>query len=473
MQRFKKKILKELLLKSLAVGISVGVILTSILLLVCKLKGINLLAVFYVLIGLGSAAVISAIIFFLFKPNKIQMAKRLDAQLDLKQKIETMVEFENDDSLMLQLQRENAQEVLEKTPIKHFKMKFHWSLFVIPVIAIALLIPSLVVPMKADAVEEPPMTDPSYTVDDKTIQAILDMIKEIESRDRLDATVREGYVQELKDLITGLSQENLHESDKNALVLVTIQKALDICNEFTSYKEVSSVLIVSDSVLIRNLGKSLRRNVSEDTLNQLEYFRANIVGAENDAEVEKFLSTLRRDIVEGLKNSDVDCEKNISKAVNSFALNLSACAGEKDLKNLVLKAYATSLIDLEKALDCEELTSNTYQYIETQLRKIFNIKNENQNPENPDDTEPDDSTKEDDDTGTGGGIGPGDTVFAADELFFDPELGLVKYGDVISDYQSVITAMILEGKISPEMQEYFEAYFELLYGKQEENKQEN
>lgn len=472
MQKFKKKILYELIIKSVAFGLSVGIIISATVLIVCKKSGIELLPIYYILMGLGSAAIISLGIFFLFKPNNTQLAKRLDAQLDLKQKIETMVEFENDDSLMVKLQRENAQEILEKTPVKHLKMRFHWSIFLVPVIALAILIPSLTLPMKATAEEEPPIIDPSYDVDDKTIQAILDMIKEIENRTQLDAAVQEAYIQELRDLISGLSQENLHESDKNALVMVTIQKALDTCNAFISHKEVGAVLISSENTNIRNIGKALRRNVSEDTLNQLEYLRSNLVGAENDEDIEITLTFLRRDVVEALKNSDVDSERSLYKAMSSFAANLSDCAGEKDLNKLVLQTYTRSLIDLEKALDCEELTTDTYQYIELQLRKIFNLKN-NTDPETPEEPEPDDPTKNEDDIGDIGGAGTGDTLFASDEKFFDPERGLVKYGDVISDYQSVITAMILEGKISPEMQEYFEAYFELLYGKQKEENQEN
>lgn len=469
MQKFRKKIWIELMLKSLAIGLSVGIIITSIVLIICKLNGIHLLAFYYVLISMVSAVVLGGLFFWIKKPDRMQLAKRLDQQLELNQKVETMVAFEAENAMMLQLQREDTQERLNHIPVQRLKMKFHWSIILVPILALAFLIPSLVIPMEANAVDEPPVVDPDYAIDDKTIQAILAMIEEIKSREQLEATVREAYILELQELITGLSAENLHESDKNALVLVTIQKALDTCNNYVSYREVSSVLQNSENSNIRKIGAMLEKNKAEDVLNEFEYVRVAMQASET-AELEKLLAEIRRDIGEALQNAELDVDKNISKAFIQFSDLMAGCSGETELKKKVMTAYSVALIEMEQALDREELTSDTYEYINTQLRAIFNLKEENPEQQDPNEQpeDPEDPKKEDDPANQGG-AGTGDTIYAGDDQFFDPEKGLVKYGDVISDYNSVITAMIMEGSIPPEMEEYFKAYFALLYGNNQEN----
>ncbi|MDE5867937.1 MAG: hypothetical protein K2H02_03240, partial [Anaeroplasmataceae bacterium] len=105
MEKFKRKIMLEVILKSLAIGTSIGGGLASIIAIICKICGVDIAVGYYILIGIVLAALSGLLFYFILKPNEKAIARRLDKQLNLNEKAITMVEYQESQDQMAVLQR--------------------------------------------------------------------------------------------------------------------------------------------------------------------------------------------------------------------------------------------------------------------------------------------------------------------------------------------------------------------------------
>ncbi len=126
---------KESFLKSLlcALAIAFGAILVTAL--ICWFTEFSGYWIFAVAFAVPFGAALPLFYFFVFYPTKKYVAKRLD-QLGLYERIVTMVEFENQDSYIMQRQREDALKTLSKVNSKLVKLALSAALIAIPAVAI-------------------------------------------------------------------------------------------------------------------------------------------------------------------------------------------------------------------------------------------------------------------------------------------------------------------------------------------------
>ena len=67
-----------------------------------------------------------------------------------------------------------------------------------------------------------------------------------------------------------------------------------------------------------------------------------------------------------------------------------------------------------------------------------------------------------------GGYGSGEVLFGSDDNIFDIEEGIVKYGEVISKYYGDIVGKFNDGTLPEEYKEFFDKYYDLLFGFEDE-----
>lgn len=120
--RYAKRLAAEGWLKAFLISMTVGFCAAFIVATVFWYKGQN--ALVPCLIILAAAAMIGSPIFYLlrFRPTLRGNARRIDL-LGLEERTVTMVEFENDDSIISRLQREDARAHLEKVNEKMLKFR--------------------------------------------------------------------------------------------------------------------------------------------------------------------------------------------------------------------------------------------------------------------------------------------------------------------------------------------------------------
>ena len=133
---------------AVALGVFCGVIVACSLLLAFKLSEIELLWVYYLLIGIGAAACCAVPFYFLLRPSDKKLAQKLDKQYSLNQKVQTMVEFAHEEGAIITLQREQTNDALAVAAKSRPNLTGVLKFVFIPVIAVAIACVSILIPAK-------------------------------------------------------------------------------------------------------------------------------------------------------------------------------------------------------------------------------------------------------------------------------------------------------------------------------------
>ena len=134
-KKFKNRLIKEHLLKAILFGITGGLVASSISLITSGAVGASLHPMIHIGIGLAGFAATALSYFFAKKPKDKNIARRLDKDLELHEKVSTMVEFQDQSSLLIDKQRSDAKEKLENK--KNAKLPFRLAVFNIPALVIS------------------------------------------------------------------------------------------------------------------------------------------------------------------------------------------------------------------------------------------------------------------------------------------------------------------------------------------------
>lgn len=124
-KKIKVKFIVESLLIALFISILLGLLISSILVLTYKQLGLEYDILLFVLCSVGVFLVSFIVSFIILKPNDIKVAKRIDKQMNLKEKISTMLEYEDKEGYIITKQREDAADKLNNLSVKKIKMHFN------------------------------------------------------------------------------------------------------------------------------------------------------------------------------------------------------------------------------------------------------------------------------------------------------------------------------------------------------------
>ena len=108
--RLKTKYVLMTVLKSVIFGLSCGLLAVGAVLLPLKLKSINIHFGFYILIGVGAALLFGGALFgilFKLRLSDVSIAKKLDKDYKLNERVQTVVEYGEDQSDIVSLLRED------------------------------------------------------------------------------------------------------------------------------------------------------------------------------------------------------------------------------------------------------------------------------------------------------------------------------------------------------------------------------
>lgn len=471
--KFKKKILLEALIKSIVISLCVGIICFTVPYLIVTIKEITyeIKYLYYVIIGTVSLSlIIFGLLFLILYPRNLKVAKRLDKELNLKQKVQTMVEYENVDTPMTNLQREDTLNILGSISLKNFVMKFSVFFFILVGFASVLGVTSIVfAAIEDDKIEIPPVIEvPNYDLDNWTVRMLLDLIEYVESSN-IDNELKTPVVNDLNNLLDTL--ENVeYESDMKELVKKVIDDAslkLDLIN---TNNELFTVLRTSSSSVVKDLGLHINTlNVSNLT-NSIENLYVYITG--DSKTVLGAIQEFDNDFRVLLKNSTLNKEEKLFSALYKLGEDLKACENASNVNESVLDAInnnKTIIIDIVKKQSENKIV---IEYVIKQLETIFGL-NETNGPIEGDETGSNDNINNTEppkinDDDQSGGYGSGDIDLGSDDLIFDIEEGIVKYGDVIAKYYGDIVGKFNDGTLPEEYKEFFDKYYDLLFGFEEE-----
>ncbi|MCI8370422.1 MAG: hypothetical protein HFE41_04510 [Clostridia bacterium] len=478
-------------------GVAAGLIAAGSVLLALKLSEININAGWYVLIGLGVAAIAGGVAFWVLLPTDKKVAKEIDREHALNEKVQTMVAFAGDDGDMVELQRQDAEEKLRALPNRKPPFKSWWKYLVAPVLALAIFLPAVILP-GAGSSQNHKQPEKEFNYSQRQAEALNQLIKDNEksSLANADKTAVSTLLKTLENSLGDIKTERVMKSavlstvsfvdlqlftpnsfdnvayqlkkdDKTKLLAAALTEGVGFYKantaRFTKFEQVEEAE--------KGLVNSVRGKVAENTDALREEFRITF----EDGVVE-YIQSVNEIVTEALKAAKIDLQDLIKLQLEKFTKNAAAAvenvAGMNDeafQRDRVNKIFETFADDLTGSLTAQSYNCIMDEYIRVKLVTIFEIDSSelpalDSGVRDEDGNIPDDEDEEDD-RNPSGGIGNGDIIYGGNDNLYHVDTGtLSPYGDKIDEYYDIILRRIQDGEIDEETAAIIENYFQILYG---------
>ncbi len=239
--KFKKRVWRDILIKCIVAGAAAGLIAVLAVLLPCKLYGIKLFWLYYILIAIGGVALGCGIAFLFLWTDDKKIAKRLDSELNLAERVQTSLNFVSQSGAMFDMQRADTVAALASSPVKSLAFKNIIATCLCGIIAlagvIAVPVVATTVPPVFAAREEQPPVDPPRDITDWEWVALDELIDYVKASKKADNFTKLGVVQHLEGLktvlINGVSQSTLRSFVQNTVTEIrnTVKDANEMCAE--------------------------------------------------------------------------------------------------------------------------------------------------------------------------------------------------------------------------------------------------
>ncbi len=482
-RKLKRKVRTGAVLRSVMIGLSLGIIVVAALWLLAKLTGAQPELVRYGILGGGIALVVSLGLMAFLVPSEKRLARKLDRKLGLDEKVQTLVAFKGDQSDMAQLQREDTDRILQETSTKKLRSKYGWLLAILPVLACGSLVAALVVPARGEPGKRP-VDNTSWLMDVYTEQKVKDLIDYVKTSG-MQEELRSGVTAQLETLLTELKAVN-----KKAAMQETVVDAIidihDLALRFDKHTTIISSLKATTSGTVTQLGAYINTMDEEKLIRFMTGItlapQADAGEGEKDPSLVDMLmegtpaenaSQMAQALRQALETSGQEESNPIYMALAELASALetvTAATTREQMLELVTQAQNA----IAKAIEQPGLDRGVEKYTINRLLAIFAIPAtelppeilaafENEIGQKP--VKPGESDKE---NGSSGGYVTGEFVVGSDDSIYDPnQEKQVPYGEVIRDYLKIMTDS-LDGTLSPELEEMITDYFAILLRKTEE-----
>lgn len=461
--KFRRKVRAEAIASSLLVGLGAGVITYAALAIVFKLSGRTLPTFWYAVCG-GGALLTSLILYFIFTPSDKRLAKRLDAVYSLDEKVSTMIEFRQSDSVIARLQREDAEESLGRQSMRALKPKQLVAGLLVFVIAIGSLTGAILIPTKAESGEAPiDAFDKEWII--TAINELISIVDGSYISDELKAT----SLSELRTLLAFVEQSQLLSEMKAEAVktVIAINKSLVTVN---SAEAIGKQMVLSQDKNISDLGKEMQDLSGSGSKKALETL-CQAVSSASPADA----SFIADELSAYLNASGVRADDQLALMFKSLAsvAKTAPLDAESEFEGEGSK--------LSSAILVQKVNKSTVSVVISRLCNLFGITEGDITTVDPDSdieigkqpdgtVEPPPDGEEPDGNIGSGGLGTGDVIYGSNDLIFDPYTNTYRpYGEVINDYFAKANEQITDGKTSEDIADAAEKYFDALFSGTENN----
>ncbi len=491
---------------SLAIGVFVGLFSVGAVLLTLKLCGVVIDALYYALIGGGMAAVSFALALLFLRPNGKKVAKNLDTEFALNEKVQTAYEFSSATGAMVERQRADAYDTLDALPRRHVRTGKLFAYLCAGIVAFALFFAAAFVPFRNVGAQT---EDPPFELTDWQADNIRFLIENVQ-KSGLAAEEKSGAVAALNEFIEALGEAKT-ESAKLAALDATLEKVSSILLPPNSYPDLASRLQAAGQ---QDLAEMLTRGgetyrvytllkyedvagfyetktilVEERLEKRWEEYRA--LFADGD-DLGVRLAEAAGAAASAVLLSEYPASDPLCDILNEYSLELykirDELAGTPEAAEEEPEPEpepGPELSPAQKELDSlfgmmfDALTSSlgdqSYRgamdrHIGNYLKNLFGLPIEAGEPDpegtgdgSDDPTKPPDDDNEDDQGS--GGWGSGQTQYGSNDEVYDPAVGgYVQYGKILDEYSAEMQKLLRSGDLTEEQRAMVQRYIEMLYG---------
>ncbi|MDE7083040.1 MAG: hypothetical protein K2O89_04985 [Clostridia bacterium] len=505
-ENFKKLKTKNLIIaiiKSVIVGVAAGLAAAGIVMICMKLCVTAIDSGYYFLIGFATAAVAGCGAFLALRSSDKKLAKRIDEDYSLQERVQTMLEFAGKEGEIVEMQRADTSARIAGLPV----LKSTYIRFIAPVVSLILACAvfgtAAVLPADAGSVFDP--GNDKYTATETQLMALDTLITDVENSS-VGASLKKELGNALGDFRTALDDVTVYGA--KAAFAETVYKIDDAVIDANSYKTVCPELVKypRTALLAKAFNDSVTtyqsRNVRISAYAQVENLSVlteEAVGSVIKKEVDALrakLNVLKNSTTASLAgelNDTVNCfdrtlaasqkyaEDGFYTALKDFGDKLKEIAENVDsytddyMQN-TFDALSDALVTASaEALHAQAFNRMTQDFVRNRLADIFTDLHSglpelddsltipagsNVPSENDPGGEGGDNDDDGDHTGSGGDQ---EIDFGSDDKIFNPFTGeYVSYLELLDFYQNLLSNKMNGGNLSPELIKFFEDYFSSL-----------
>ena len=444
------------MLRTLILGLSLVFLLLGALIALDKVHVIHAGKLHY-MIALAVSLAAMALYALIQRRSDKAIAEKIDAEHKLRERVQTMVEYQGQDTAMLQVQREDTEarlKAVRRFGQKRLTLAAHFVLLLLAfgVFAVGVVLPVQAVPQPTEP------TEPPFEASAWQKAALEELIAHVQDSDMVPEA-RQPLVEELWKLRDALDTK-LTSKNVQTLAIEAMRFAYAITDTVNSNDDIHDII---------------QRKVNHDQRDELAHALGYVGNQERENEIATIGEELAKDellpsllglsvmLEEALSASVFDRDDALFAAVSDFTIALRA-VGEAEAAedpDTARSLLATAVNDLKhaasNALTQQDLTKEECVYVVDTLCEIFEIP-DNLRPADPDTY---DQSPNDKQNATDGGAGTGEMQYAGKDQIYDHETDAYEaYGKLLTErYYPLMHQKLKDGQLSEEMVEFIKNYF--------------
>lgn len=343
LKKYQTRVFKESVIKSLIYGLIFGLAVMAIVSLIFFIIGTKQLLV---AILFGLVAVIGGAIYVYrtkFQTTVNAVAKRID-ELGLHERVITMIDYAENDSLICEKQREDTKEKLEKVESSQIKFRIpKVSIALLGVIAIlagsSLFLPNRTNSAMANSSSSSSTSSSNPIVNSSSISINID--------DQIDEIIQK-LIEEIRRIIDNADISDDAKMRLHGVVDVTVARLDDAKTPYEKIEILNDLKadIRHQIELMKSVGKSLEEN---DVTKELGQAIQSADGLQDGEEIAAIINPCIDKMIEDLANSD-NPDKYIEDLIYGIETALALATEEENTELL------TALSNFAKRLKGEEIT---------------------------------------------------------------------------------------------------------------------
>ena len=479
-EKLKKGYFTIALIKTLAILVTAMLLTVGGIVVGTKLAEVEFSMIYAILIGVGVGLISGGLAFLCLHKKAKALAKRLDNEYELHEKVQTMLEYQDSGKEMMLLQRQNAETQLKAKTGGKAKLGKIWINAVSVALAFGVFLTGVVLPATqntdtANAEERYTFSNWQYS----SMQELIAYVDESPMHANLKPTTKAELVRLLGEVCVydETTQEvttDLTKTETLEKVKESIEYLDDLVEGYNTYKALYNSLTTTNSALVVDFANTLRLLEVGEPMSDLREKMED----EEEGDRSKVLV-----VVEGFVDEvnacfslvEVPATDELATASKNFMTALKTAAnktttGTAEQKYMAQQVALDSAFELNKgALDASLVQQaenrTSFDYIIAELVKIFEISNPpptgGESLASINLTDDDMSMEE-----SGGAAGEGGIIFGSNEkVYYPDEQKQVEYGDIFIEYDGKKDEVLKEQNVEDEkLKEIIEKYVDLLYG---------
>lgn len=415
--------------------------------------------------------------YFILRKNDKRLARELDSEFGLKERLQTSLEYKDLNTPMAALLREDVKEKTSTLNKKQIRVK-KLPLYIISVVVSSLLSMVLVLFLPFNIIrptEEPPAPFELTEMQEKQMEAIIARVEASNMKEPAKGEV----ANEVRALLNVLKTTKIKD-DADALISLSVKKIDTITKSTGTSYQLYELLLEADNAYTKEMGRLLtlldwsKFKIKREKIRA--YFEHKEYGTE-DADIAKITEDTAllvreagSELRSALLKSGIDESDRLYGELLSTATRMEKLASE--LENGYINYRATvgtteygaifSLIedDIYRALDEQNISYSVGFGASDEIRKMFgfSVPNREDNGSEKKDDDADDSDEKEDKPTDGGGTS-GSDIYGSDDQIYDKNEGYINYGEVLNTYYQIMGSTEYTDEQKVEIQKYFETLF--------------